>query len=80
MMRAGDQVTYTNWLPGRTGNYSGIFDNCVVMVPYKDGVWDDISCGNNVLFGGDSGSMHYTLCKYSKYIGYVVSIHFVKII
>ena len=43
----GDPVTFTNWAPGYTDNFvSHDQEDCVALIPYKGGVWDDIPCGD----------------------------------
>ncbi|XP_052820485.1 aggrecan core protein-like [Mya arenaria] len=63
---AGDPVTYTNWIPGHTDNFvSHNLEDCVAFVPYKGGIWDDIPCGSQSFFGGDTGETHLSLCEYN---------------
>ena len=68
----GTSVQYTNWVPGHTANYvSSSQEDCVVLIPYKDGQWDDIPCGHtsHPLFGHttSSGETHPLLCEYGMY-------------
>ena len=65
----GDQVTYTNWIPGRKSNYvSHTVEDCVTFLPYNQGKWDDIPCGMPAGLGGTSEA-HFYICEYSKYEG-----------
>ena len=71
-MLLGTYAQYTNWVPGHAGNYaSPSQEDCVVLIPYKDGQWDDIPCGHtsHPLFGHTSsyGETHPLLCEYCKY-------------
>ncbi|XP_052759877.1 macrophage mannose receptor 1-like [Mya arenaria] len=60
----GAAVTYTNWIAGHQDNFANHnIEDCVTLVPYKNGTWDDISCGSQALFG-DSGDNHIGLCEY----------------
>ena len=66
ILLTGDPVSYTNWLPGHTSNFvSHSQEDCVVIIPYKNGQWDDIPCGHYG-FLGESGETHQPLCEYSK--------------
>ena len=66
MCFVGDPVTFTNWLPGHTDNFiSHDMEDCVALIPYKGGVWDDIPCGGPGFFFGDSGETHLAFCEYS---------------
>ncbi|XP_060593977.1 brevican core protein-like isoform X2 [Ruditapes philippinarum] len=67
---SGQYTHYTNWVPGHIANYaSSSQEDCVVLIPYKNGQWDDIPCGytHHSLFGGtsSSGETHPLLCEYS---------------
>ncbi|XP_060593953.1 brevican core protein-like [Ruditapes philippinarum] len=56
---SGAAVHYTNWIPGHIANHEKPRqENCVVMIPYKHGQWDDMPCGHvhHTLFGGTSSS------------------------
>jgi len=62
----GDPVTFTNWVPGHTDNFvSHNVEDCVALIPYKGGIWDDIPCGIRDPVFGDRGETHLTLCEYS---------------
>ncbi|XP_052820472.1 brevican core protein-like [Mya arenaria] len=62
---AGDPVTYTNWIPGHSDNLvSHNVADCVVVVPYRGGIWDDIPCGSQSIFG-DTGETHLAFCEYN---------------
>jgi len=63
----GDPLTFTNWVPGHTDNFvNHTQEDCVALIPYKGGVWDDIPCGSrDPFFGGDSGETQLPLCEYS---------------
>ena len=60
-------MTFTNWVPGHTDNFvSHDMEDCVAMIPYKGGIWDDIPCGTqDPVFGGDIGESHVPFCEYS---------------
>jgi len=61
----GERVSYTNWLPGHTNNFLFHEDeDCVVLVPYKGGQWDDIPCGGAGMFLQDRGETHPVICQY----------------
>jgi len=61
-------VTFTNWVPGHTDNFvSHTQEDCVAMIPYKGGIWDDIPCGGQDPFlGVDVGESHLPFCEYSR--------------
>ena len=61
-------MSYENWLPNREfQTFLGPgAEDCVVMVPYKQGVWDDVPCGFDGFLGQDGGETHFVMCRYSK--------------
>ncbi|XP_052760024.1 macrophage mannose receptor 1-like [Mya arenaria] len=60
----GAAVTYTNWIAGHQDNFlNHNIEDCVALVPYKNGTWDDIPCGSQGFFG-DSGETHLGFCEY----------------
>ncbi|XP_052761082.1 macrophage mannose receptor 1-like [Mya arenaria] len=63
---SGTSVRYTNWMPGHVSNTLGGsgFEDCTVLVPYREGQWDDVHCGYEAIFGHDSGEVHYAFCRY----------------
>jgi hypothetical protein len=41
------------------------YEDCVAFVPYKDGKWDDIHCGERIkLIDHDLGEVHPVICQY----------------
>ncbi|XP_052760939.1 C-type mannose receptor 2-like [Mya arenaria] len=61
---SGKPVIFTNWIPGHNDNFVGHnLEDCVAFVPYKNGTWDDISCGSQSVFG-DGGETHPGFCEY----------------
>ncbi|XP_052820486.1 macrophage mannose receptor 1-like [Mya arenaria] len=63
---AGDPVTFTNWTPGHTDNFvNHTVEDCVVVIPYKGGIWDDIPCGSQSFVGSDNGETHLAFCEYN---------------
>ena len=64
----GARVHYTNWVPGHLGNFaSPDQEDCVVLVPYQGGHWDDIPCGSS-----DAGPVHPIMCQYSQLFSLIV--------
>ncbi|XP_053379079.1 macrophage mannose receptor 1-like isoform X2 [Mercenaria mercenaria] len=62
---SGNTVSFTNWVPGHKSNFqSSHTEDCVAFIPYKNGQWDDIPCGNNLILFGDLGETHPILCQY----------------
>ena len=67
----GEALTYTNWLPGRRSNYfNHNVEDCVLMIPYKQGQWDDVPCGGLIVQSG-SGlhqrvETHPHICEFRK--------------
>lgn len=58
---SGTSVSYTNWIPGHLSNFESFHtEDCVAFIPYKNGKWDDIPCGNEY----DLGETHPVLCQY----------------
>ena len=67
LLLIGESVSYTNWVPGRKSNFqSHDTEDCVVLIPYKQGMWDDIPCGSSSLFFGERGETHPYMCEFSK--------------
>lgn len=63
-LNLGTVVAYTNWIPGHISNFESFHtEDCVAFIPYKNGKWDDIPCGNEY----DLGETHPILCQYSKF-------------
>ncbi|KAH3801004.1 hypothetical protein DPMN_154648, partial [Dreissena polymorpha] len=62
-----ESVTYTNWVPNHMSNFVSYHqEDCIALIPYQLGQWDDIPCGfRDPIFGGDTGETHYTFCEYS---------------
>ncbi|WAR15638.1 hypothetical protein MAR_005743 [Mya arenaria] len=61
-----DPVTFTNWTPGHTDNFvNHTVEDCVVVIPYKGGIWDDIPCGSQSFVGSDNGETHLAFCEYN---------------
>ena len=66
----GERVTYTNWMPARQNNvYSHNIEDCVVLVPSKQGQWDDINCYTLLISGSSVGRTEVNpyVCEYSKF-------------
>ena len=66
---AGDRPQYTNWVPGRMNNFQNHdTEDCVLFLPYKQGQWDDVSCGHSgfLFHHHDHGEIHPYICEYSK--------------
>ncbi|XP_060585667.1 macrophage mannose receptor 1-like [Ruditapes philippinarum] len=58
---AGTSVSFTNWISGHESNFESYrTEDCVAFIPYKNGKWDDIPCGNTF----DLGETHPILCQY----------------
>ena len=66
MLIAGDPVVYTNWIPGRKGNFfSHDTEDCAVFVPYlNNGQWDDIPCGATSPLFESLQETHYFICQF----------------
>jgi len=63
----GDPVTYTNWISHHNDNFvSHHLEDCIALIPYMGGVWDDIPCGGQGWYGEDVGEKHPGFCEYSK--------------
>ena len=68
----GEPLTYINWIPGRKSNYYyNSAENCVALLPYKQGMWDDIPCGEFYLDKGNGYAenhkeTHPYICEYGK--------------
>ncbi|KAH3690244.1 macrophage mannose receptor 1-like [Dreissena polymorpha] len=61
----GEPLTYTNWLDGHEDNSAGHNEeDCVALVPNKNGTWDDIRCGFQGILGNDAGEVHAGFCEY----------------
>ena len=64
---SGGSAIYTNWIPGHSNNFGGHnSEDCVALIPYMGGVWDDIPCGGN-FSGIEFGEKHLSFCEYSKH-------------
>ncbi|XP_052219848.1 macrophage mannose receptor 1-like [Dreissena polymorpha] len=63
---SGDRLTYINLIPNHKGNFeTSQTEDCIVLVPYKSGQWDDIPCGfRDLLFGDDMGAQYFSFCEY----------------
>ena len=62
----GEPVTYTNWIPNHLDNFVSHHDeDCIALIPYKNGIWDDIPCGDSLL-GFDLGETHLSFCEYGR--------------
>ncbi|XP_052286374.1 aggrecan core protein-like [Dreissena polymorpha] len=63
---SGESVTYTNWVPNHMSNFESYrTEDCIALIPYQSGQWDDIPCGSqDPFFGDDIGEKHYTFCEY----------------
>ncbi|XP_060565000.1 lectin-like [Ruditapes philippinarum] len=63
---SGSSVSYTNWVPDHLNNFGAHgYEDCVAFVPYKDGKWDDIHCGESIkLIDHDLGEVHPVICQY----------------
>ena len=56
-------VTYTNWVPG---HQSDDFEDCVVLMPYKQGQWHDVPCGDpdDDDPDPDTTESHHFICEF----------------
>ncbi|KAH3801002.1 hypothetical protein DPMN_154646 [Dreissena polymorpha] len=40
-------------------------EDCIALIPYQRGQWDDIPCGKqDSSYGLEIGEKHYTFCEY----------------
>ena len=66
----GERLIYTNWLPGRKSNSNHSVEDCVILLPYKQGMWDDVPCGRYYINHGNYVEFHTEthpyICEYRK--------------
>ena len=61
-------------------------EDCVLLMPYNQGYWNDVPCGHwdtgEHLSGSSGTELHHFLCEYGKYIGafYVKLIYILRVI
>ena len=73
-------MTYSNWVPKHRNNFAHhTIEDCVAMIPYKQGQWDDIPCGHLIVHSPthpqEFVETHPYICEFCKSLLANLSIH-----